>query len=58
MKPIHNLRNTRGKRGHEIGVSEPYNVRKKFNKHVLELDAAIAKLLEWLKQETFNLSNL
>lgn len=57
IKPIHNLRDMRGKRGHEIGVSEPYNAHKEFNKHVLELNAAMAKLLEWLKQ-TFILSKL
>ena len=50
IKPIHNLRDARGKKGHEIAPSEPYNAHEKFNEHVLELNSAMEKLTVWLKQ--------
>lgn len=50
IKPIHNLRDARGKRGHEITPSEPYNAHEKFHEHVLELNSAMEKLETWLKQ--------
>lgn len=52
IKPIHNLRDARGRRGHVIALSEPYNAYEKFHEHVLELDGAMAELIIWLKQAT------
>ena len=52
IKPIHNLRDARGKMGHEIALSEPYSAHEKFHEHVLELNGAMAELIIWLKQAT------
>lgn len=52
IKPIHNLRDARGRRGHAIALSEPYNAHEKFHGHVLELNSAMEELIIWLKQAT------